>query len=103
MKTIFCTLFLLCAPAAFSQTAATLSSVPAPLEMSDHTQHASPHALAQETSLLSTSVYSYAKGEQPLVDVGSLDRETPLGDVARAYKKQRAALPPSKPAIVLEK
>jgi hypothetical protein len=102
MKTIFCTLlFLLCASAAFSQTATVLSSVPQPLEMADHAAHASQHAMGQETTLLETSVYSSAKGEVPLSELGSIKYETPLGDVARAYRKEHAAIP--KAVKVLDK
>jgi len=44
--------------------------------------------MAQESSLLGESAYSFAKGEQPLSEFGSDRRyEAPLGDVARAYRK----------------
>jgi len=43
--------------------------------------------MAAENSLLGTSAYSYAQGEQPVVEFGSPKQETPLGDVARAYRK----------------
>ncbi len=80
-------------PAAFSQTATVLSNNPQPTVIPDHPQRAVEHSMAQETSLLSTSSYSYAKGEQPLADLGSIPYETPLGDVARAYRKQHADVP----------
>jgi hypothetical protein len=57
--------------------------------------------MGQESSLLSTSSYSYATGEQPLADLGTLPRETPLGDLARAYRKEHAAA--AKAVIVLDK
>jgi hypothetical protein len=103
MKTTIYTLFLLFATAAFAQNGSVLSNSPQPLQISDHAQHASQHALAQETTLLSTSVYSYAKGEVPLSDLGTPVYEPPLGDVARAFRKERAGLAPVKPANVLEK
>jgi hypothetical protein len=102
MKTIFCTLFLLCATAAFSQTAQVLNSTAQPISIADHTQHASVHAMAQESTLLDTSVYTYAKGEVPLSDLGSIEYETPLGDVARAFRKEHAAVA-VKAVKVLEK
>ncbi|MFY9742343.1 MAG: hypothetical protein WA252_16360 [Candidatus Sulfotelmatobacter sp.] len=102
MKTAFCTVFFLCATAAFAQTAVVLSNNPQPMIMADHAQHATQHALATETSLLDTSVYSYAKGEVPLSDLGSIQYETPLGDVARAFRKEHAAML-MKPVKVLEK
>jgi hypothetical protein len=101
--TIFALSFVcfFCATGAFAQTAAVLTNTPAPLQMSDHVQRASEHAMGQESSLLSTSSYSYATGEQPLADLGTLPRETPLGDLARAYRKEHAAAP--KAVIVLDK
>jgi hypothetical protein len=81
----FCLLF---ATASFGQTAASVvSNVPQPTVIPDNPQHASQHAMAAENSLLGTSAYSYAQGEQPVVEFGSLKQETPLGDVARAYRK----------------
>jgi|ERR1700733_1546049 hypothetical protein len=104
MKTIICTLCFLCATAvAFSQSAGVLSSDAQPLAIDGHAQHASEHAMAQESSLLSTSSYSYAKGEVPLAELGTLEYQTPLGDVARAYRKQRADNVFPKAVKVLEK
>jgi hypothetical protein len=102
MKTILCTLCFLYVTAAFGQTAAVLPSTPQPLMMMDHAEHASQHPLAQETTLLDTSVYSYAKGEVPLAELGSIEYETPLGDVARAFRKEHAAKL-TKPVVVFEK
>lgn len=102
MKTVCCIFFFLCTTAAFAQTAAVLSNNPQPMIMQDHAQHASQHSLATETSLLDTSVYSYAKGEVPLSDLGSITYETPLGDIARAFRKEHAAML-TKPAKILEK
>ena len=100
---IFALVFLsvLCATTAFAQTAPVLSGVPAPLQMAEHPQHASEHPMAQESSLLSSSSYNYAQGEQPLADFGGrLKQETPLGDIARAFRKGRTttAAPAPKPA-----
>ncbi|MGC1372804.1 MAG: hypothetical protein WA824_11765 [Candidatus Sulfotelmatobacter sp.] len=102
MKTVFCISFFLCATVAFAQTAPVLSNNPQPVIMMDHAQHASQHPMATETSLLDASVYGYAKGEVPLSELGSIAYETPLGDVARAFRKQHAAML-MKPAKVLEK
>ncbi len=99
--TIFALCFLCATAAAFGQTASVQSNNPQPLQMSDHPQHASQHAMAQESSLLDASAYSYAQGEQPVVDFGTLPRETPLGDIARAYRKEHATVP--KAVKVLEK
>ncbi len=103
MKTIIFALCFLCATAAaFGQTATVQSNNPQPISMpDDRPQHASQHALAQESSLLGVSAYSYAQGEQPVVDFGTLPQETPLGDVARAYRKEHANVP--KAVIIFNK
>jgi hypothetical protein len=102
MKTIICTLCFLCGTTAFSQNGGVLNSTAQPVVMDGHVQHASEHAMAQESSLLSTSSYSYAKGEVPLADLASPIYEVPLGDIARAYRKERATEPAPKPAKVME-
>jgi hypothetical protein len=93
MKTTIFVLCFLCATAAFAQNAPVLTGNPQPLEIADHPQHASQHAMAPESTLLSTSPYGYAQGEVPLVELGSLEYQTPLGDVARAYRKEHAVVP----------
>ncbi|MGB8911437.1 MAG: hypothetical protein WCC85_04135, partial [Candidatus Sulfotelmatobacter sp.] len=101
MKITIFALCIFCATAAFGQTSASvLSNTPQPTIVPDHPQHASQHAMAQESSLLGTSAYSYAEGEQPVVDFGSLKQETPLGDVARAYRKGHVL--EKKAVVVLE-
>jgi hypothetical protein len=95
-------LCFLCAAAAFGQSAPVLTNTPQPLQMSDHVQHATDHALAQESSLFNaTSPYSYAKGEVPLAELGSIPYQTPLGDIARANRKEHTTTP--KATKVLEK
>ena len=101
MKTVFVAVCFLLATAAFAQSAPVQSSVAQPIQMVEHTQHASEHAMAQESSLLSSSSYSYAQGEQPLAQFGTLPQETPLGDIARAYRKEHTTT--ARATIVLEK
>jgi hypothetical protein len=87
----FTFLCILCAPAAFAQNAPVLSNIPAPLQMQDHPQHATDHAMGRELSLLSSvSPYSYEQGEVPLAELGSPIYQTPLGDLARACKIEHA-------------
>jgi hypothetical protein len=100
MKTILVAACFLFATAAFAQSAPVQSSVAQPIQMAEHTQHASEHAMAQESSLLSSSSYSYAQGEQPLAQFGTLKPETPLGDIARSFRKERTTA--AKPAKVME-
>ena len=89
MKITILALCFLCATAAFAQVGQTaLSNIPQPVVIPDHPQHASQHAMAEESNLLGCSAYSYAQGEQPLWEFGSDRRfDVPLGDVARAYRQ----------------
>lgn len=95
MKTTIFALFFLCASAAaFGQTASVQSNNPQPISMpDDRPQHAAEHALATESSLLSSGTISYAKGEVPLAELASPMYHTPLGDIARAYRKEHATVP----------
>ena len=97
----FCFLCFLGATAASGQSASVLSSYAQPVVLPEHPLHASEHAMGTETSLLGTSSYGYAKGEVPLAELGTLPYETPLGDVARAYRKEHSLAP--KAARSLEK
>ena len=103
MKTTIVAICFLCSlcVAAGAQTASVLPNTPAPLQMSDHTQHASQHDMAKESTLLNVSSYSYAQGEVPLADLGSPIYHVPLGDVARACRKEHATAP--KAVVVFEK
>lgn len=88
MKITIVAICFLCATAAFAQAGqAAISNTSQPMVMVDHPQHASVHAMADETSLLGSSAYSYAQGEQPLWEFGSDKHEVSLGDVARAYRQ----------------
>ena len=93
MKTSLVLLVLLCATAAFAQIGG--GSLPAPtmtqpFSMASHTNHAAPQQMAQEQSLIEGTGQVYiAHGELPLWEVAPKDPPAvPLGDVARAYRKQ---------------
>jgi hypothetical protein len=89
MKTTIVALCFLCATAALGQSAPVLSNIPSPIQMQDHPQHASEHAMGLESTLFGpTSPYTYAQGEVPLADLGSPIYQTPLGDIARTNKKE---------------
>ena len=102
MKTTFFLLFILCSAAAFGQYG-SVSSQPIVLQLPEHTQHATLHEMAPEQSLVggSPATYTYAQGEQPLWEFGPVSQQVPLGDVARAYRKQK--LTAKKAQIVFEK
>ena len=102
MKTTICILFLICATAAFGQTASVLTSTSQPIQIYGNPQHASQHEMAQPQDILEHSDYTYARGERPLSDFGmELSQPTPLGDVARAYRKEHTLA--KKADIVFEK
>jgi hypothetical protein len=99
---ILCT--ALCTSAAFGQVAASISSQAQPLQMADHIARAEQHDMAQERPLVGGTggTYTYAQGERPLWEFGpSFPPPTPLGDVARAYRKEKLAA--KKAEIVFEK
>jgi hypothetical protein len=100
MKITLFALFVLCATGAFGQS--VLSSQPQFNEPASHPEHAEAHALAAEHSLVGGGTYTYARGERPLWEFGSpLPEPTPLGDVARSYRKEKQSA--KKAEIVLEK
>jgi hypothetical protein len=102
MKITLFAIFILYAASAFGQS--SLSSQPQIIEPASHPLHAETHSLASEHSLVGggPSTYTYAQGERPLWEFGSpLPEPTPLGDVARSYRKEKQAA--RKAEIVLEK
>lgn len=101
MKTIVIAFCFLCATAAFGQVASSLSANPQPLIMTDHPQRADTHAMAPYDNLRGSSAYSSEHGDQPLWEFPSDKHETPLGDIARAYRRDHAF--DKKATIVVEK
>src|ERR1700685_4171654 len=85
---------LLCAGSALGQNAPVLPNTPQPLQMSDHAAHADEHSMRSETSLFgNNSHYAYAQGEVPLAELGSPIYHTPLGDIARDFRKEHSVAP----------
>ena len=105
MKTTFVILFVLLAATAFAQTAAVLPNQVQIVEVPDHPLHAGPHAMATEQPIVggASDTYTYAQGEQPLWEFGSLSQPVPLGDVARAYRKEKEKANTPKAGFVFEK
>lgn len=58
-------------------------------QVPDHPQHAETHAMATEQSVVGGSAYTFAHGERPLWEFGPVSVEPSLGDVARAYRKEK--------------
>jgi hypothetical protein len=104
MKTTFVVFFVLFAAAAFAQTAPVLPNQVQMVVMPEHIEHASQHDLATERPLVGGGGYTYAQGERPLWEFGPvLPPPTPLGDVARAYRKEKEKLNAPKAEVVFEK
>jgi len=102
MKITLFTLFLLVTSTAFGQAIGAVSSEAHMTQIPDHPQHAEQHALACEHSLVGGGSVSYAQGERPLWEFGQdAQLATPLGDVARAARKEKSAL--KKAEKILEK
>jgi hypothetical protein len=100
--TIFALCFLCATAAAFGQTASVQSNNAQPISMPDDVPlRAVQHDMAMESNLLGASAYSYAQGERPMSEFVTLKRETPLGDIARAYRKEHAMAP--KAVVVFDK
>jgi hypothetical protein len=99
MKTTFVVIaiVLLSSAAAFGQISATAS----PLRMAESTQHADYHVMNNEQSLLTGGSVTVAQGERPLWEFGPVSQPVPLGDVARAYRKEKETA--KKAEIVFEK
>jgi hypothetical protein len=73
------------------------------VQFTEHPEHASIAPMATERPIVggASDNYSYAKGERPLWEFGPVSEPVPLGDVARAYRKEKMAA--KKAEIVLEK
>lgn len=58
--------------------------------MADHGRHAEQHDMAHPQNILEHSDFAYEKGERPLWEFGPITQPVPLGDIARAYRKEHA-------------
>jgi len=104
MKTLLIASVILLSAAAFGQAGGSaLSNQVTPLEMADHPQHAEYTKMAYERPLVGGGfdTYSYERGERPLWEFGPVSEPVSLGDVARAYRKDRVTA--KKAEKVLEK
>lgn len=101
MKTTFVivAMFVLSSAAAFGQISGSATSVQQ-LQMSESPQHADYRPMGTEQSLIGGNV-TYAHGERPLWEFGPVSQPVPLGDVARAYRKEKETA--KKAEIVFEK
>jgi hypothetical protein len=102
MKMTLLILMFFCAVAAFGQ-AGSANNQPMVMELPEHPQHASLTPMACERPLVggAPDTYTYAQGERPLWEFGPVSQPVPLGDIARAYRREKVAA--KKAEFVLEK
>ena len=89
------------ASACFGQAAGAISSEAQPIHVPSHPMHAEQHAMASEQSLVGGGTYAYAQGERPLWEFGPVSQPVPLGDIARAARKEKQSA--KKAEFVFEK
>jgi hypothetical protein len=88
-NTLLVVMIVFAGSACFGQAAPSVSSQPQIIQMASHSLHADQHAMASEQSLVGGGTYSYARGERPLWEFGPVSEPVPLGDVARAVRKEK--------------
>jgi len=101
MKAILIVISVLWAATAAAQTGSVLYAQPTMLQIPDHPQHASMHAMGTEQPIVGGGTYTVMHGERPLWEFGPVTEEPSLGDVARAYRKEK--LTAKKAEIIFEK
>jgi hypothetical protein len=89
MKTTIFALCFLCATAAFGQ--GYLNGESHPTEFPSHVEHASQQGMAQSQNVMEQSSSFHGQGQRPLWEVQPAARTIPLGDIARAVRKEHAA------------
>jgi hypothetical protein len=102
MKPLLVLAVVLFSVSAFGQVAA-LSNQVTPVQIVDHPLHASLTPMACERPLVggNPDAYAYAQGERPLWEFGPVSEPVSLGDVARAYRKEKVTA--KKAELVFEK
>ena len=104
MKTTLIVLFVLVAATSFGQVAGAISSQAQKLDMPEHPMHASTHAMASEQPIVGgtgADTYAYAQGERPVWEFGPVAPQVPLGDIARAYRREKLTM--KKAEFIFEK
>jgi len=93
MKTVLCTMLLLCASAAFGQAVGTssVSAQPQVYSFEGHPLHAERVPMAATQDINGGIVNAYGQGERPLWEVAQQKHEMPLGDLARTFRAERVA------------
>jgi hypothetical protein len=90
MKTTLFLFCLFCTAGALGQSVLVSSTLNSTYQVTNHAAQASPQPMAQTRDLLEGSgSVVIAHGERPLWEFAPVKHEVPLGDVARALKKEK--------------
>lgn len=92
MKTLlvmFCFLTTSAALAQISAGGSVLSNEPAVTSFTSHTARATQQVVAEQQSIMERSEPLVAQGERPLWEVAPKITAVPLGDIARALRKEQ--------------
>lgn len=82
---------LFCVSLSSAQATSAISAQAQPLRFQENTLHASQHEMARPTDVLEHSEFTSEHGERPVWEFGADSLPvTPLGDIARANRKQHA-------------
>jgi hypothetical protein len=102
MKLVLLAMITCASAAALGQAGGSISGDAAPLQITGHPQHATFGTMATAQTLVGgPSDGMSAHGERPLWEFGPISQPVPLGDVARAYRKEKQTA--KKAEFVLEK
>lgn len=95
MKSIIFALCFLCTTVAFGQVGASVSARSQPITFESNPQHAMWQPMAETQTLFdsTSATYTYGQGERPLWEVAEKKVEVPLGDSARALRKEHEVVP----------
>lgn len=88
MKTGLLVLCLFCASTALAQASLGSATLSSQVQFATHAERANQVPMAEAQNLLASSSYFFVQGERPLWEVQPLSHSVPLGDVARALKKE---------------
>lgn len=104
MKTMLIVLCVLWAATAVGQTTGSVrSNESIVFQINSHPEHAAPHDMASERPLVGggANTYTFAHGERPLWEFGTVSEQPSLGEIARQYRKEK--LTAKKADFVFEK
>jgi hypothetical protein len=94
MKTLVVVFCFLATSAALAQTGiggGVLSNEPVVIQVPSHPAHASQPGMAEPQNVMESSSQTIAQGQRPVWELAPKVNPVPLGDIARALRKERMA------------